>query len=151
MDDFASRFENKIDAKGRVSIPASFRAVLAKEGAEELYCFPHLDQSAVEAGGNRLVEKIKGILAKYPPDSPERESLEHVYFGDAEWIKIDNDGRAIISPRLRSFAGIRDQVVFVGLGDKFQIWEPAQYEAFRSEARERVRLSRQGLGAGSRP
>jgi MraZ protein len=151
MDDFASRFDNKIDAKGRVSIPAPFRTVLAKEGAEQLYCFPHLDQCAVEAGGKRLVDKIKGILAKYPPESPEREDLEQVYFGEAEWIKIDSDGRAILSPRLRNFAGIGDQVVFVGLGDKFQIWEPAKYETFRKQARERVRLFRQELGAGSRP
>lgn len=151
MDDFASRFDNKIDAKGRVSIPASFRAVLAKEGAEDLYCFPHLDQPAIEAGGRRLVEKIKGILAKYPPDSPEREDLEQVYFGEAEWVKIDSDGRTILSQRLRNFAGVGDQVVFVGLGDKFQIWEPSRYETFRRQARERVRRFRQEFGAGSRP
>lgn len=150
MDEFASRFDNKIDAKGRVSIPASFRAVLAKEGAEELYCFPHLDHCTIEAGGKRLVEKIKGILEKYPDESLEREELQHLYFGEAEWIKVDADGRAIISPRLRNFAGIGDQVVFVGLGEKFQIWEPSKYEAYRQEARERVRLNRRELGAGRR-
>jgi hypothetical protein len=81
MDEFASRFDNKIDAKGRVSIPASFRAVLAKEGAEDIFCYPHLDRPALEAGGSRLVEKIKGILEDFPIDSPERDEIATAYFG----------------------------------------------------------------------
>jgi MraZ protein len=151
MDDFASRFDNKIDAKGRVSIPASFRAVLAKEGAEEIFCYPHLDRPALEAGGSRLVEKIKGILDSFPIDSPERDEIATAYFGESEKIKVDPDGRAVLSKRLRDHAGIGDMAVFVGLGDKFQIWEPVAYEKFRVEARERARAYRRELGAGSRP
>lgn len=150
MDEFASRFDNKIDAKGRVSIPAPFRAVLAKEGADEIHCYPHLDHAAVEAGGLRLVEKIKGILAELPADAPLRETLEMVYFGECEKLKVDPDGRTVLPKRLRDHAGITEAVVFVGLGDKFQIWEPAAYERFREEARERARAHRQGLGAGNR-
>ena len=151
MDEFASRFDNKIDAKGRVSIPASFRAVLAKEGAaEEIFCYPHLDRPALEAGGNRLVEKIKGILEDFPIDSPERDEIATAYFGESEKIKVDPDGRAVLSKRLRDHAGISGMAVFVGLGDKFQIWEPAAYEKFRMEARERARAYRRELGAGSR-
>jgi MraZ protein len=151
MDEFASRFDNKIDAKGRVSIPASFRAVLAKEGAEEIFCYPHLDRPALEAGGSRLVEKIKGILDSFPIDSPERDEIATAYFGESEKIKVDPDGRAVLSKRLRDHAGIGDMAVFVGLGDKFQIWEPVAYEKFRVEARERARAYRRELGAGSRP
>lgn len=150
MDEFASRFDNKIDAKGRVSIPASFRAVLAKEGAEEIFCYPHLDRPALEAGGSRLVEKIKAILEGFPIDSPERDEIASVYFGESEKIKVDPDGRAVLSKRLREFAGIEDTAVFVGLGDKFQIWAPEAYEKFRMEARERARAHRRELGAGSR-
>lgn len=150
MDEFASRFDNKIDAKGRVSIPAPFRAVLAKEGAEEIFCYPDLERPALEAGGGRLVEKIKGILEGLPAHAPERDELAMVYFGECEKLKIDPDGRTVLPKRLRDHAGITDAAVFVGLGDKFQIWEPNQYEAFRAEARERARLHRQGLGAGGR-
>ena len=151
MDEFASRFDNKIDAKGRVSIPASFRAVLGKEGVEEIFCYPHLDRPALEAGGTRLVSKIKGILEDFPIDSPERDEIATAYFGESERIKIDPDGRAILPKRLRDHAGIKDIAVFVGLGDKFQIWEPTAYETFRAEARERARAHRRELGAGSRP
>jgi MraZ protein len=151
MDEFASRFGNKIDAKGRVSIPASFRAVLGKEGVEEIFCYPHLDRPALEAGGTRLVSKIKGILEDFPIDSPERDEIATAYFGESEKIKIDPDGRTVLPKRLRDHAGITDVAVFVGLGDKFQIWEPAAYDEFRAEARERARSYRRELGAGSRP
>jgi MraZ protein len=150
MDEFASRFDNKIDAKGRVSIPASFRAVLAKEGAEEIFCYPHLDRAALEAGGSRLVEKIKGILEDFAIDSPERDEIATIYFGESERIKVDPDGRAVLPKRLRDHAGISDVAVFVGLGDKFQIWAPDAYEEFRTEARERARAHRREFGAGTR-
>ncbi len=151
MDEFASRFDNKIDGKGRVSIPATFRSVLAKEGAEDIFCYPHLDRPALEAGGVRLVEKIKGILEGFAIDSPERDEIASVYFGESERIKVDPDGRAVLSKRLRDHAGIGDTAVFVGLGDKFQIWAPEAYEEFRGQARERARAHRRELGAGQRP
>lgn len=150
MDEFASRFDNKIDAKGRVSIPAPFRDVLAQEGASDIFCYPHLDRAALEAGGRRLVEKIKGILDGFAIDSPERDEIATAYFGESEKIKVDPDGRAVLPKRLRDHAGIGDVAVFVGLGDKFQIWNPEQYEAFRAEARERARAHRRELGAGNR-
>jgi len=151
MDEFASRYDNRIDAKGRVSIPASFRAILTKEGAEDIFCYPHLDRAALEAGGGRLVEKIKGILEGFPIDSAERDEIATIYFGESERIKVDPDGRAVLPKRLRDHAGITDIAVFVGLGDKFQIWAPETYEEFRSEARERARAYRRELGAGNRP
>ena len=54
MEDFVSTYTNRLDAKGRVSIPASFRAVLAVDGFDGLYCCPTLDRNAVDAGGNRF-------------------------------------------------------------------------------------------------
>jgi MraZ protein len=150
MEEFASRFETKVDGRGRIAVPAQFRSVLAKEGAEDIHCYPHLDQRAVEAGGPRLVHKIKGILAELPADAPLRESLELVYFGESEKLKVDPDGRTILSQRLRDHAGITDTAVFVGLGDKFQIWAPEPYDRFREASREQARAHRRDLGAGNR-
>ncbi len=67
MDQFVSTFTNKIDAKGRVSVPVSFRTVLAKDGFEGIYCYPSLDDSALDAGGQRLVGKIQLLLANIAP------------------------------------------------------------------------------------
>jgi len=150
MDEFAGRHDNRVDAKGRVSVPASFRAVLTKDGAEEIFCYPHPERRCLEAGGNRLVRKIHQILEEFPVLSQEREDLATFYFGESETLKIDADGRTILPKRLKDVAGIGDTAVFVGLGDKFQIWEADEYDAFRSEARDRARALRQQLGAGGR-
>jgi len=151
MDEFASRFDSKVDPRGRVAIPAPFRDILAQEGAGEVHCYPHLDYSAVEAGGSRLVEEIKGIVGRHPTGSQMREALELVYFGECEKLKVDPDGRTILPKRLREHAGIAETAVFVGFGNKFQIWEPKAYEKFRESAREQALALRRELGAGSRP
>jgi MraZ protein len=150
MDEFASRFESRIDPRGRVAIPAPFRAVLPQEGTAEIHCYPHLDYGAIEAGGTRLVEEIKGIVGRQPTGSPLREALELVYFGECEKLKVDPDGRTILPKRLREHAGIADTAIFVGLGNKFQIWEPSAYNKFRESAREQALALRRELGAGGR-
>jgi MraZ protein len=150
MDEFASRIEAKVDQRGRVAIPAPFRAVLAQEGADEVHCYPHLDYDAIEAGGARLVEEIKGIVGRQPAGSQEREALEIVYFGECEKLKIDPDGRTVLPKRLRDHACITETAVFVGLGNKFQIWEPEAYNKFRERAREQALALRRELGAGNR-
>ncbi|MFT4079358.1 division/cell wall cluster transcriptional repressor MraZ [Rhodomicrobium lacus] len=150
MDEFASRIDSKVDQRGRVAIPAPFRAILAQEGTSEIHCYPHLDYATIEAGGSRLVEEIKGIVGRQPTGSALREALELVYFGECEKLKIDPDGRTVLPKRLRDHAGITETAVFVGLGNKFQIWEPEAYSKFRERAREQALALRKELGAGSR-
>ncbi len=150
MDEFASRIDSKVDQRGRVAIPAPFRAILAQEGADEIHAYPHLDYNTIEAGGARLVGEIKEIVGRHPAGSQEREALEFVYFGECEKLKIDPDGRTILPKRLRDIAGITETAVFVGLGNKFQIWEPESYNKFRERAREQALALRRELGAGSR-
>ncbi len=148
MDQFVSRFTNKIDSKGRVSVPAPFRAVLARDGYDGIYCYPALDQPALDAGGNRLVRRIEALLEDLPPYSDEKDMLAAALYGVSEVLKIDKDGRTMLSQELRDHAGIKDRVTFVGLGEKFQIWEPARFEAHFAQAREKVRELRKLLGAG---
>ncbi len=146
MDEFVSSFTNKIDAKGRVSVPAAFRAVLAKENSDEIFCHPALDAPALDAGGPRLVKHIRSLLEELTPYSDEKDQLATALFGESEYIKIDGDGRVIMPPRLRDIAGFSEAVTFVGLGDKFQMWEPKKFEVARSEARSRVSDLRKLLG-----
>ena len=80
MDRFVSTFTNKIDAKGRVSIPAPFRAVLERDGygsggVSGIYCYPSLDSAALDCGGERLAKKIDGLLSGLPDYSDERDEL----------------------------------------------------------------------------
>jgi MraZ protein len=150
MDEFLSTFTNRLDAKGRVSIPASFRAVLARDGFDGLYCCPTLDRKAVDAGGNRLRDQIRSSLRLFEAFSEDHEYLSTTLIGESEVLKIDQDGRVILSEALKQHAGITDQVTFVGQGYKFQIWEPGRFTAYRDEAKARVRDIRKNLASGHR-
>lgn len=159
MDRFVSTFTNKIDAKGRVSIPAPFRAVLERDGYKSggpggIYCYPSLDNPALDAGGERLAQKIDGLLERLPDYSDERDELSVALYGDVQILAIDGDGRIVLPESLRAHAGLQSQVTFVGLGDKFQMWEPGRFEERRQRARDKVRDTRKLLGAaggGARP
>ena len=155
MDRFVSTFTNKIDAKGRVSIPAPFRAILERDRYGEgsgvgVYCYPSLDAPALDAGGERLARRIDGLLRSLPDYSDERDILSVALYGDVKVLSIDTDGRIVLPEELRAHAGIAAEVAFVGLGEKFQIWAPARFEERRARARELVSAHRKLLGAAPR-
>lgn len=150
MDRFVSTFTNKIDAKGRVSIPAPFRSVLERDAYPGgIYCYPSLDAPALDAGGQRLADKIEALLESLPPYSDERDELSVALYGDVQVLSIDGDGRIVLPEILRLHAGLQDRVAFVGLGDKFQMWEPERFEERRKAAREKVRDHRKLFRADS--
>ena len=156
MDRFVSTYTNKIDAKGRVSIPAPFRGVLERDGYGTsglggIYCYPSLDAPALDAGGERLAKKIDGLLAGLPDYSDERDELSVALYGDVQVLAIDGDGRIILPESLRRHAGLEGQVTFVGLGEKFQMWEPTRFEQRRAHARSKVQSTRRLFGAGNGP
>jgi MraZ protein len=166
MDRFVSTFTNKIDAKGRVSVPAPFRLVLERDGYSGasggtgggasagavgagnggIYCYPSLDSAALDAGGERLARKIDALLAGLADYSDERDELSVALYGDVQVLHVDADGRIVLPESLRAHAGLAGQVTFVGLGDKFQIWEPSAFEARRTKAREKVQEHRKLFG-----
>jgi MraZ protein len=150
MDEFVSTFTNRLDAKGRVSIPAPFRAVLAVDGFDGLYCCPTLDQQAIDAGGNRLREVIGASIANFEPFSEDHELLSTTLIGDSEILKIDQDGRVVLTDTIKAHAGIGDRATFVGQGYKFQIWEPERFATYREEAKNRLRDLRKRLAPGHR-
>ena len=152
MDRFVSTFTNRIDAKGRVSIPAPFRAVLERDryvagSGLGIYCYPSLDNPALDAGGERLAKRIDGLLAGLPDYSDERDELSVALYGDVQILAIDQDGRIVLPEKLRAHAGIASEVAFVGLGEKFQMWEPARFEDRRNRARLKVDQHRRLLGS----
>ena len=149
MDRFVSQFTNRLDAKGRVSIPASFRAVLARDGHEGLYVYPSLYAEALDCGGNALLQEIDALVAPLPPYSEERDALDIALYGESEVLKIDGEGRVILTETMKRHTGITTEATFVGGGQsKFQIWEPGRFQARREEAKSRVRDLRRRLGSG---
>ncbi len=150
-DRFVSNFTNRLDAKGRVSIPASFRAVLAKDGYEGLYVHPALELAAIDAGGLALRRTIDDMLARFSPFSEEWELLSTALNGASEVLKVDPEGRIMLGEMLKTHAGIADTVTFVGQGHKFQIWEPARFQAHLETARSRLRDVRRSLSTLAGP
>jgi MraZ protein len=146
VDRFFSHFILRLDAKGRVSVPAPFRSVLTREGAEGLFCYPALDRPAVEAGGASLLAEIEDLIGRFPPFSEEREQFATALYGTSETLKMDGEGRVTLSDQLKDHAGIMDAVAFVGLGHKFQIWAPDRFSARLSEATGKMRALRKRLG-----
>src|SRR6476660_3060069 len=93
MDRFVSNYTLRLDAKGRVSIPAPFRGVLVRDGFEGLYCYPTLDQPAIDAGGNALLADIESLIARYPPYANDREEFFFKLSATTETLKLDGEGR----------------------------------------------------------
>ena len=98
-----------------------------------------------------LRRQIDGLLDGLPDYSDERDELSVALYGDVHILAIDQDGRIVLPEALRAHAGLSTHVTFVGLGSKFQMWEPARFEERRARAREKVHEHRRLFGAGRRP
>jgi len=146
MDRFVSHYLLRLDAKGRLSVPATFRAVLARDGFDGLYCYPALDRPAIDAGGNALLAEIEALIAGFAPFAEEREQFSLALYGTSETLKMDGEGRVTLTETLKAHAGITEAATFVGLGHKFRIWEPGRFRAELAEATEKVRAFKQQLG-----
>ena len=90
---------------------------------------------------------LYGLLGGLPDYSDERDELSVALYGDVQVLSIDQDGRIVLPEKLRAHAGIGAEVAFVGLGEKFQMWEPGRFEARRARARQKVDELRKLLGA----
>jgi MraZ protein len=146
MDGFVATFVNRLDQKGRVSVPAPFRSQLAREGEDGLYAYPALDQPAIDGGGARLRQVIAERLGIFATFSEDYESLSTAFYGESRILKIDPDGRVVLPDEFIAQAGIADTAVFVGQGFKFQIWEPERFAERRKAARAHLRSVTSGLG-----
>ena len=147
MDRFVANITARLDAKGRVSIPAPFRAVLGRDGFDGLYCYPALDRPAIDAGGNALITEIEALIGRFAPFSDEREKLALSLYGTSETVKMDGEGRVQLSEALKRHAAIGEAVTFVGLGHKFQIWEPGRFREEFAEATATVRALKAELSS----
>jgi MraZ protein len=104
MNRFVASFTLRLDSKGRVSIPGSFRSVLGRDGLEGLFCYPALDRPAIDAGGSALMVEIEALIGRYAPFSDQREQLALALYGTSETPRIDGEGRVVLSENLKRHA-----------------------------------------------
>ncbi|MGH1421351.1 MAG: division/cell wall cluster transcriptional repressor MraZ [Hyphomonas sp.] len=126
---FVSTYESAIDAKGRVSIPAPFRAALG--GGSRVFLWPALDGSGcLEGGGEALMAMYRATLTRLPPQSMTRKALVNGIFAKAADLKMDETGRVKLTESLREMAALKGRVTFAGNIDSFQIWSPDRHAAY---------------------
>lgn len=141
MTSFLGTHQNRLDAKGRVSIPAPFRAALrpTEDGSPPLVLRPSHTHSCVEGWPAAVFQALAEPLDRIDLFSEAHDDLAAALFADAYPVEPDKEGRIVMPDALRQHAGLSDAVVFLGMGRTFQIWEPAAAERRRTEARERAR------------
>jgi MraZ protein len=144
MNRFLSSAVNRIDAKGRVSVPAHFRAVVLSRGYSELYAIRQLDVPALDVGGLDLLDRYEERIAQEDPFLQAADDMSFFVHGDGAFLKLDQDGRITVTDLIREQTGITTDVAFVGRGNFFQIWEPAKLAAYGAEVRARLLQLRQG-------
>lgn len=136
---FLSRFDNKVDRKGRVSVPAAYRTALASQTFAGIVAYPSPVSGAIEACGMDRMERLSSGIDTFNPFSDEFGAFATAILTRAHQLQFDGEGRVMLPPPLIDHAGIGAVATFAGRGATFQIWSPEAYEAYEQEATQKAR------------
>ena len=154
MARFTARHLNKVDRKGRVSVPAPFRAAMEAEDRSRRfylkpnYVMPDNTVSSIDGLTESFMDTVQQRIDEMDINSQERKDFEMEYFGESEVVEYDTDGRIVLPRELMAAAGITDQVQFVGLGSYFQLWEPEAFKQRQAGVARGNPLPKPGSGRG---
>ena len=142
---FLSSYENKLDKKGRVSVPASFRSYLSNLGYNGVVCYPSFNNQSIEACSQDRVEKLSNTIDSLNPFEEKRDFFATSILSESISLQFDSEGRISLPSKLLKHAKIKNNMLFVGQGKTFQIWEPLIFEKFKAQARKKSNLYRASL------
>jgi MraZ protein len=125
---FRGRHEHSIDAKGRTSLPARFRDVLSARGESCIVITTALD-ACLDAYPLREWEAFEEKLAEKSQFEGRLDLVRRHYLGGALECEVDKLGRLILPSGLREWAGLSDSVLWVGVGKRIELWQPARFFA----------------------
>ncbi|MCK5575925.1 MAG: hypothetical protein KAI28_08910 [Sphingomonadales bacterium] len=136
---FLSTTTNKVDKKGRVSVPAAFRAQLPADGYQGIVVYESLKYNCIEGADlgfmERITDSINGDFGLY---SDAHEALANSILGGAHQLSFDPEGRILLPKDLLTYAGIDNEATYVGLGKSFQIWKPSAYLEHKAQFKQRA-------------
>lgn len=142
---FMDTVENKVDAKGRVSLPADWRNIV-KNADSEIVCYRSLSSPCIEGCLEDMLEKLASEMENSLDFfSEEQDDISNLIFGDAKRYPFDSTGRIMLSEKLLKHAQITNAAVFVGKGRKFQIWNPVNWAKEEIRIREKLLKNRPAL------
>lgn len=142
---FLSTYQNRIDKKGRLSIPAQFRGALAGQDFSGIVVYPSPLHDCIEACGMARMMKLNQRIERFDPYSEERDAFATTIFGESSQLSFDTEGRVILPSELIDIAGLKDKATIIGKGEIFEIWQPESFAAHAQKARETARKNRSQL------
>ncbi|MBP6013003.1 MAG: cell division/cell wall cluster transcriptional repressor MraZ [Alphaproteobacteria bacterium] len=140
---FLSTFVNRIDAKGRVSVPAKFREVLDGQDSRSIFVRASTSGPAIVAGGSEWMAGLYAMVDEHDPSSEAHDDFAYTLLGDTVEVSLDSEGRVGLPDDLMRHAGLDESAAFVGKGGYFEVWEPRALELRKVQAR-RATAERRG-------
>jgi len=126
-------------------VPASFRSHLSSLGYNGFIAYPSFNHSALEACSQDRIEKLSNSIDSLNPFEEKRDYFATSVLSESVNLQFDTEGRILISEKLLDHAKIKNNILFVGLGKTFQIWEPKIFEKFKVVARKKAFQNRSNL------
>ena len=145
MSLFLSSFTNKIDAKGRVAVPATFRSAIAADQFAGVVLYRSFQNKCVEGLSFGRMEQIAAATDSMNIFDDKLDDMTALLFADARQCAFDVTGRIVLPPDLIAHAGISENALFVGRGRSFQIWNPEDFAAHQSAALEKLKSEKPNL------
>jgi len=142
---FLSSYENRLDKKGRVSVPATFRSHLSSLGYNGFIGYPSFNHSALECCSQDRIEKLSNTIDTLNPFEDKRDYFATSVLSESVSLQFDSEGRISLPQKLLDHTKIKNNILFVGLGKTFQIWEPKLFEKFKIQAKKKANLNRANL------
>ena len=142
---FLSTYENKLDKKWRVSVPASSRSYLAGMGYNGAICYPSFNNASIEGCSQNRIEKLSDSIDTLSPFEEKRDIFATSVLSESINLQFDSEGRISLPKKLLNHAKIKETMLFVGQGKTFQIWDPKLFEKFKTQARKKAKLNRASL------
>ena len=147
MNLFVSQFVNKIDKKGRVSLPSQFRNILSKKNNSEIILFKSLKFKSIEGCCIERIYKIADKIEEIDIFSDDKDDFATSIFSEIIPTKLDKEGRFLIPENLKLYSNISSEVTFIGQGHYFQIWDPQAATERQKKSRERLVREKRTLGS----
>ena len=138
VSDFIGRFLNKVDQKGRVSVPAIWRPRLTKENFSGIIAQSGMSEKAIDAYPKDYLDIIQNKIDQNDPLSEETEYETTVLFGGS-MLAFDREGRVNLPESYKKDADIKTEALFVGMGRRFRIWDPNVFEDYLIKAKSQMK------------
>lgn len=138
---FRGSFEHTVDDKGRVNIPSKFRAILLEDVKDErlvLTKFIIKSLRCLDVYPQAAWERFEHELANKPRFGEDFAMMESFYLSNAHECTVDKQGRVLLPPELRDYAGLEKEVVFAGARERFRIWHKETWKQFNEESEKQL-------------